>query len=461
MKERRELRVILLVALVARLAAWLVSDGFVWPDEYFQSLEPAHHALYGHGVLAWEWQSGIRSWAVPYAYVAIFRVAAAFGFDGPGDLPAAAQLANVVLSLVVVGASWRLGRIAGRRTATMAGVLAAVFAPLLFHAGRTLTDCGAAVFTVAAYARFAESTREDDATAADRSALLAGVFIGLAYLFRYTAPIFFLGPAIYLYVHGQHRWLKRLALGFFAVVIALGLLDWLTWGTPFHSVLAYFSFNVAEGGSARYGVEPFGWYATSLAAQAGPLWLLAALLSGLAWVRKGPLGAIGLGLALGFVAMSLVAHKEERFLLPVVFMLPVAFAVGAERVAGFLRDVGRRRWLVVPALLAAVTASSWSEWARRDWRPGADWLAAMRWIGEAPDVHGVVTTTGWSNLGGDVVHRKNLPFVSNVDVGDEGRTTLLESPLLDTLVTDRAFRGDDFGFTEVVRFGEVIVMRRR
>ena len=99
------------------------------------------------------------------------------------------------------------------------------------------------------------------------------------------------------------------------------------------------------------------------------------------FIRRGALGACGLGLGLGLLAMSLIAHKEERFLLPIGAMLPLGLALGAGRVAALVAGEARRHVVVMTASLAVVLASSWSEWAARDWSPNAEWLMAMRWIG--------------------------------------------------------------------------------
>lgn len=466
--ERRELLLLLALALVARLVAWPFVDGFVMPDEYFQSLEPAHHLVYGHGVLAWEWEVGIRSWAVPYAYSALFRIADLVGLAGPGDLPRVAQLANLLLSLLVVSSSWRLGRTAGRTCALVAGALAAVFAPLLFFAPRTLLDCGSAAFLVAALARFAEATPSGDGTAeppARRALLTAGLLLGVAYVFRYTAPIFFIGPALFLLARRDRAGLAQLALGFTLVFVAVGALDWLTWGRPFHSLVAYLSFNVVEGHSARYGVESPAWYLTTLVAQLGPLWFLSLALGVLGLARRGPLGACALGLAIGLSAMSVIAHKEERFLLPVLALLPPFFALGFARLRARLHRVGPRAPVAAWACLLLAFGSSWLAWSRRDFSPNVGWLDAMRWVGAHDEVHGVLATTGWASLGGDVVHRRNLPILGNARLSER---QLAPSPIFDTLVTDLGTLARAgwhpgaplSGLSEVARFDDVVVMRR-
>src|SRR5665811_210921 len=69
------------LALAAALRVWaaLFDHSIYWPDEIFQTLEPAHHLAFGHGLMAWEFRDGARSWALPGAYAGLFEIASALG----------------------------------------------------------------------------------------------------------------------------------------------------------------------------------------------------------------------------------------------------------------------------------------------------------------------------------------------------------------------------------------------
>ncbi|HZA50383.1 MAG TPA: hypothetical protein VE549_06560, partial [Myxococcaceae bacterium] len=49
---------VLAFALVAgfllRAVLGVPDDGIYWPDEIYQSLEPAHRVVFGYGLVAWE-----------------------------------------------------------------------------------------------------------------------------------------------------------------------------------------------------------------------------------------------------------------------------------------------------------------------------------------------------------------------------------------------------------------------
>jgi phosphatidylinositol glycan class B len=63
-----------LLALAVRVLISLFTRTYFQADEYFQSLEPAHHLVFGYGHLTWEWMapSPIRSIFYPLVNVPLF-----------------------------------------------------------------------------------------------------------------------------------------------------------------------------------------------------------------------------------------------------------------------------------------------------------------------------------------------------------------------------------------------------
>ena len=77
------LAVILSAGFVARVWLAWVDDGIYWPDEIYQSLEPAHRLVFGPGLISWEYGLGARTWALPGLVAAIFWMCQAVGLDDP------------------------------------------------------------------------------------------------------------------------------------------------------------------------------------------------------------------------------------------------------------------------------------------------------------------------------------------------------------------------------------------
>ena len=65
---------VFLVAFLWRLAIGLLTCTFFQPDEFYQGLEVAHHAVFGYGHLTWEWTASppIRSVVFPILYTPAF-----------------------------------------------------------------------------------------------------------------------------------------------------------------------------------------------------------------------------------------------------------------------------------------------------------------------------------------------------------------------------------------------------
>jgi phosphatidylinositol glycan class B len=70
------MRRVVLTCLLVRVFIALVTSTFFQPDEYYQSLEPAHQLVFGYGFLTWEWLSPfpIRSIAYPALNIPIYWV---------------------------------------------------------------------------------------------------------------------------------------------------------------------------------------------------------------------------------------------------------------------------------------------------------------------------------------------------------------------------------------------------
>jgi GPI mannosyltransferase 3 len=77
------LAALVVLAIALRLEPILVEPSAVWPDEIFQASEPAHRLVYGSGLVAWEFQLGVRSWLLPGVIAALMELARIAG-DGPG-----------------------------------------------------------------------------------------------------------------------------------------------------------------------------------------------------------------------------------------------------------------------------------------------------------------------------------------------------------------------------------------
>jgi phosphatidylinositol glycan class B len=320
------LAALVLGALPAVLA--VAQLGRLHPDEVYQSLEPAFFRVHGYGVLAWEWHQGLRNWAVPLALAGLFRASGWLGVVDPWTLRGLVGIPLALLHALALLAAFRLGR----RESHLAGWAALLGLGLLpmawAYAGRTLSEPLSAE-------------------------------LGLSVVARYGSVPVVLGALAWLAACRRWRALLWTLAGGAVVAALLAALDAWSWGSPFHSLIAWTRFNVLSDGAVRaFGAEPPRFYGALLLGLV-PAWVWPMLGYGL--LRPAPgRPRVGLPLAMALAALGALlstAHKEERFLYPLVVLLVLAAAPALGRL---LETLPRLAGLALGVLALASSLSSQS-----------------------------------------------------------------------------------------------------
>jgi len=70
---------ILLLSVGLRLLPVLFLPSLNWDDEIFQATEPAHRLVFGYGIVAWEFQLGMRSWILPGTIAGLMELSRLIG----------------------------------------------------------------------------------------------------------------------------------------------------------------------------------------------------------------------------------------------------------------------------------------------------------------------------------------------------------------------------------------------
>ena len=75
---------VILLAIAIRVLIALTTTTFFQPDEYFQSLEVAHHVVFVYGQLTWEWlaPNPLRGAFYPLLNLPVYGILKVFGLDG-------------------------------------------------------------------------------------------------------------------------------------------------------------------------------------------------------------------------------------------------------------------------------------------------------------------------------------------------------------------------------------------
>ncbi len=396
------------VALAALPAAAhaLIFLGRLHPDEVFQSLEIALNRVYGFGILPWEWQMpanpqsapnpwGIRNHAVPMILAACFRSADLVGLNSVMGRRFAAEVPQYLLHTAMLGAVWRLSaRRVGNTLARACLWLTAFYGPVMWFGGRTMSESFSTAFLVWGLERL-DSQEEKSIVW-----VWGGALLGFAQVTRYGSAAVILPTMLFLLFARRFRTAALATLGGLTVAVALGLLDKLTWGEWFHSFIHYVRFNVISGNAAaQFGAQPWWSYfprllvapwaaigliftvrkdrwlvpvgtigiLAAIAAVASYFWLpmaspwfgflaggvIAALLLRREENAQGQ--ALFIAAALGYLAIvSATAHKEDRFIYPVLVLLTV---VGTCECVAWVTQ-GPRRWKTVTTAFATAAGAA-------------------------------------------------------------------------------------------------------
>lgn len=345
---RLVLGAVLALALVLRVASMMFAPSIVHPDEVFQVLEPAHRLVFGSGVVSWEFKLGIRSWLFPGLIAGLMSLVGRIS-DDPSTIMTAVGLLMILSSLLVVYCATMWGyRARGLPGAICCGVVTATWFDLIYFASHSLTEVLAAHFLVLGMYLGIPGTRVESRW----QLFWCGVCLGFAFFLRFHT-----GPAIAvvsIFIAGREvrsRWLP-LALGAAALTTGAGVLDAVTWGTPFQSVWLNLYVNLIDHVGAGFGVQPMYLYAGALAVYwSGALLLIIA--TALLGARRLP-AALAAAVTI-ILSMTLIDHKEYRFIYPALVFVPILVGLGAGEIAAFLREKIDYR----PGFIVAATCAFW------------------------------------------------------------------------------------------------------
>jgi len=345
---RAGLVALVVVAIALRLEPILVEPSAVWPDEIFQASEPAHRLVYGSGLVAWEFQLGVRSWLLPGVIAALMELSRVAG-DGPGYyLPLIAGSFAVLAAVPVICSFLWCRPLFGPAGALLAGAAIAVAPELVYFSARTLSEVVAAhVLVIALYV-----LEPGHRVTSYRRLFAGGALLGLVCVMRVQLAPAIVIAALWTNWRADRERVFAMLAGAVAILIGAGILDAATLGYPFASVWRYVVYNLFYGVSTTFGVEPWNYYLLGELGVWGGACTTFLLLAILGAVRKPLLLVVAVAI---LATHSAIAHKEYRFIYPTVLLLMVLGSFGLAQIAAWARD-----WLIErgkPRTIAAVAGS--------------------------------------------------------------------------------------------------------
>ena len=233
------LAAILLAAFALRVGIGLALPTSDYPDEIFQTREPAHRLAYGYGVITLEFRDGIRNWVFPAFLAGVMR---ATDWMGPGSLGYSLgillTLSAISLGVVASGFWWGY-RSGGLAAAIITGATCALWYELIYYAPQALSEVLAAhLLAPGLYlACFAGEPGAPGGESGEKwrvRLFFAGILFGTSLALRiHLLPAIALALLLTCRISGR-KWATMLT-GLALPLLLFGMVDWLTWGAPFAS----------------------------------------------------------------------------------------------------------------------------------------------------------------------------------------------------------------------------------
>jgi len=253
------------LAFALRVLLALISDNFNHPDENFQILEQAHRAVFGYGVIPWEYRFAARSWLVPGLAAVLLYPFKLLGLGNPDIYVPSIKIILSLISLAVIFSAYHIGKkLSSPKAGLWAAFFCAVWYEMIYFSIRPLSEVWATTFLLGSIALSLDGgSRKRIILAAILACLAAAIRINYIPVVLVFALMTFLGlntdnRRVYIY-------------SFVAGMVFVGLFETITVGKPFISYLNFYlvnkTFFMAGTPASIFSIEYLkflGWSSTFL-----------------------------------------------------------------------------------------------------------------------------------------------------------------------------------------------------
>ncbi|CAB3411023.1 unnamed protein product [Caenorhabditis bovis] len=317
--KMRPKRLLVFLFLFRIASVFVVSSWFV-PDEVYQSAEVAHHLVYGTGHLTWEWQTALRSYLHPALIAMIYQFLNLIGF---GNYRQAIYYGPRIFHAILFAfGDFSFYHLCRKQCITTSianlSFISYMSSWFVFYcAPRTLSNSLETCLTLIAlnwypfdrdtnvtwpYIAFGAVTIVIRPTVA-----LLWLVLGLYHLYHHPRPINYITHTV-----------LPVVIPIFAVSFAI---DSYAYGTPTIPLYNFLKFNVLQGGSAEFGVHSWHWYFTTGLPTVMTIQLAPVVLGILGQNIFRPTMLPFFAVTFYLLVHSILPHKEQRFLLPIIPLL--------------------------------------------------------------------------------------------------------------------------------------------
>jgi GPI mannosyltransferase 3 len=320
------------LAFVVYLITAINSKGYLHYDEHYQIIEFANLklGLTNAGDIAWEYNAQIRPALQPAIAIAVFKTLNAVGITDAYILALALRLLTLLLALTAiyffVKSCLPFITIQIQKWYILVSYFL-WFLPFLNVRFSSETWSGLLFLFAVAVIQLNVFNRKLLFT-------VAGLLLGLSFLCRFQAAFLIIGVLAWLIIIIKTS-IKNIAV----IIIAAGLAVVLGFGIDgwFYNELVftpwnYFKVNIVQNVAAQFGTLPWhAYFSTILNTPTWPIGILILVCFCIVIYKMST--HFLLWVILPFViAHSLIAHKEDRFLIPLINFVPLLIILGWQQI---------------------------------------------------------------------------------------------------------------------------------
>lgn len=338
--------------LVYALVAWF-SLGYHHPDEHFQILEPAMVKL-GRAPasdLAWEFEAQIRPGLQPWVATKFIQGAEALHIRSPFTQAFLLRLL-IGWATLLLWQSYATAFFTQAAERRIFGLLLFLLWLAPYFNVRFSSENAAALAFWGGVLLLLEGAKAGQTK--HWKILAAGLALALSFYLRFQMGFALLGLGLWLLLVAKSKlrtWLLLLAGGMAGLALGAVADCWL-YGQWVLTPLNYFTVNILENKAVAWGTEPWWYYGSASLLEWAPPVSVLIWAAALAAMYRMPKRVELWCFIPFFLAHSVVAHKELRFLLPMLLPLLLFAVSGWVQVLSVLKNIFLKKTLRVLWVLA-------------------------------------------------------------------------------------------------------------
>ena len=319
-------KTVFVIALVWYAITAYFSIGYIHADEHYQILE---FAEYIDGVntskdLAWEFEARLRPATQPIIAYFVIKITDFLSIDNPYNKALFLRLLTTILSvLTILLFTNSVKKWVHKQNWKLFLLLSYFIWFLPFINVRFSSETWSGLSFLIAVSLLIRNKRKN------YNFLLIGAILGLSFLFRYQIALAVIGLLAWLLFIRKEKFINLVLIavsGLSMVLLGFFIDSWF-YGEWVFVFWNYLYVNLVEGVAASFGTRPWYHYFLWIGYYAIPPIGLMIFLSLITVIYKKPKNII-IWIVVPFILVhSLIAHKELRFLFPIVNFVPIIFVL--------------------------------------------------------------------------------------------------------------------------------------